>query len=205
MSLKLFSSIVWEVFQWVALLGGVLGLVIGILLVLNSGAVFRLGARLNVWISTRQAMRQFEEPISVERAIYRYHRIFGVLILIGALYTLYVLVLRFQGPELVSILARLLQLRVALWLAESVRLFFVVVNAAALLIALTMIVRPSALKRIEEWANRRYSGRRAMKTWEIPRNGADRIVQEHPRLTGVALSLAGLYVVVAITLARFAR
>ena len=203
MTIKLFSTIIWEAFQWIAILGGILGVLVGLLLIFNSALLFRVAGRLNVWISTRQAMRPLEEPITIERAIYRYHRIFGVLILAGALYTLYVLVLRFQGPEVVSILARLLRLQIALWLVETIRVFFIVVNGAAVLIALAMILRPSALKGIEEWANRRYSARRALKVWEIPRGSADRIVQQHPRLTGVVLSLAGIYILMAIGLARF--
>lgn len=205
MNLRLFGNIAWEAFQWIALLGGALGIVVGLLLIFNSALLFRFGERVNVWISTRQVMRPLEEPITVERAVYRYHRIFGVLILAGALYTLYVLVLRFEGPELISMLSRLLRLRIAIWVGESVRIFFIVVNVAAALIALAMIVRPSALKRVEEWANRRYSGRRAMKAWEIPRGGADRLVRAYPRVTGAALSVAGLYIWIALGLARFAR
>lgn len=205
MNLRLFGNIVWEAFQWIALLGGTLGVVVGLLLVFNSPLVFRFGERVNVWISTRQAMRPLEEPINIERSVYRYHRIFGVLILAGALYTLYVMALRFQGPELAAMLTRLLRLKVAVWVAQSARIFLITVNAAAVLIALVMILRPSALKGVEEWANRRYSGRRAMKEWETPRGGIDRLVGQYPRVVGAVLSLAGLYIWIAIGLARFAR
>jgi hypothetical protein len=201
--LKLLSNIIWETFQWVALLGGLLGLVAGLALFFNNPLFFRVAARLNVWVSTRQAMRPLEEPIDVERTLYRLHRLFGALILAGALFTLYVLLLRFKGPELVWGFAHFFRLAVANWIAESLRIFLVVANAAAGLIAVVMIVRPSALKGLEAWANRQYSGRQATRVWEIPRPGPEPIVQAHPRLIGGILAVAGAYVLGAIIYARF--
>src|SRR5207244_11736406 len=93
MTVKLFSRIIWETFQWVGLFGGLLGIATGLMLVFNSAMLFRLGERMNHWVSTRQAMRPLEKPIEVERTIYRFHRIVGALILFGALYRLYVLFL----------------------------------------------------------------------------------------------------------------
>jgi hypothetical protein len=203
MSVQLFSRIVWNTFLWVAMLGGLLGLITGILLILNNPLLFRIGERMNVWISTRQAMRGLDVPINVEASVYRYHRIAGVLIFLGAVYTLYVLVLRFKGPELVSILARLLRLQVAVWLADSLRVFLIVVNAAAAVIAVVMIARPSALKGLESWANRHYSARKATRQWEILRAGPDELVRAYPRTAGIALAIAGAYVFLSLGYLRF--
>lgn len=200
---KLLYNIIWEAFQWVALFGGVLGLVTGVALIVNSALVFRVAERMNRWISTRQALRPLEEPIPIERAIYRSHRLIGTLLLAGAVFTLYVLVLRLKGPELVFLLRKFFGAPTALWLADSLRLFLIVVNVAAALVAATMVLRPSALKGLEDWANRRYSGRRATRMWEIPRTGADPIVQAYPRLVGAFLGLAGLYVLLAIGYVRW--
>ena len=200
---KLLYNIIWEAFQWVALFGGGLGLVTGVALVANSALVFRVSERMNRWISTRQAMRPLEEPILLERAIYRSHRVIGTLLLAGALFTLYVLLLRLKGPELVSLLRQFFGAPVALWIANSLRLFLIVVNVAAALIAIAMVFRPSLLKGLESWANRRYSGRQATRVWEIPRPGADPIVQAHPRLVGAILGLAGLYVLFTLGYTRW--
>src|SRR6267378_38297 len=72
--------------------------------------VFRISERMNVWISSRQAMRPLERPIDIERAVYRWHRIIGVAILAGALFTLYVAALRFQGPELGVVFAKFVRI-----------------------------------------------------------------------------------------------
>jgi hypothetical protein len=201
--LKLFSSILWEAFQWVALLGGALGLITGVMLIVNSAALFRIAERMNTWVSTRQAMRPLDEPITIERGVYRWHRVIGMLIVAGALYTLYVLVLRLKGPEMIWMLTSLFRTSVAGWFAESLRVFLVVVNFAAVLIGIVMVARPSALKRLEAWANRSYSARQATRPWEIPRGGPDRLVQAHPRLTGAVLAVAGAYILGAIAWARF--
>jgi len=66
-----------------------------------------------------------------------------------------------------------------------------------------VIVRPSALKWIEAWANRHYSARQATRAWEIPRLGPDSIISANPRLVGVVLCLAGAYILLAIGHARF--
>ncbi len=203
MSIQFFSRIVWEVFQWVAMLGGLLGLITGLLLLVNNPLLLRIGERMNVWISTRQALRPFDTPIDVEPTLYRFHRIAGVLILAGAVYTLYVLVLKFKGPELVSVLARVLGLQVAVWLADSLRIFLVVVNAMAAVIALVMIARPSALKGLESWSNRRYSARKATRQWEIVRAGPDQLVHAYPRAAGIALVVAGAYIFLSLGYVRF--
>jgi len=201
--LKLLSNIIWESFQWVALFGGLLGVVAGLALLLNSALFFRVAARMNVWVSTRQAMRPLEQPIQVERALYRSHRLAGVLILAGALYTLYVLLVRSSGVELVWAFGQFFRLAVARWIAESLRIFLIVANVAAVFVAVAMIIRPSSLKGLEEWANRRYSGREATRAWEIPRVGPDPFVQAHPRLVGSLLAVAGAYVLGALLYARY--
>jgi hypothetical protein len=202
MLLKLFQKIIWQTFLWVALLGGVTGLLMGIALLFRSSLVFRISERMNVWISSRQAMRPLERPIDIERAVYRWHRIIGVALLVGALFTLYVAALRFQGPELGVVFAKFVRIEIARWLGQSLRIFLIVANLAALLIAAIIILRPSALKPLEVWANRQYSARQATREWEIPRNLIDPIVQANPRLTGAILAVASLCVLLVLGYAK---
>jgi len=202
MLLKLLQKIIWQTFLWVALLGGVTGLLMGIALLFRSSLVFRISERMNVWISSRQAMRPLERPIDIERAVYRWHRIIGVAILAGALFTLYVAALRFQGPELGVVFGKFVRIEIARWLGQSLRIFLIVANVAALLIAAIIILRPSALKPLEVWANRQYSARQATREWEIPRNLIDPIVQANPRLTGAILAVASLCVLLVLGYAK---
>jgi hypothetical protein len=201
--LKLFAKIIWETFQWVGLIGGALGLVAGLLLIFNSSLFFRIAERMNVWISTRKAMRTLDKPITIERAVYRAHRLVGALILGGALFTLYVVLFRFKGPELVLAMAQFFRVIIAGWVAESLRIFLIVANAAAAAFAIVMLVRPSALKHLEAWANRRYSGHKTLRAWEHRRPAVDNVVQANPRLTGLLLALAGAFVFLVLGYTRF--
>lgn len=203
MTLRFFSRIIWETFQWVGLLGGVLGLLSGLALLFNSALIFRVSERMNQWISTRQALRPLEAPIEIERAVYRSHRVIGALLLAGAAFTLYVMLFRFKGPELAFVLGKYFRAGVATWVGQSLRIFFILANFAALAIAAAMVLRPSSLKSLEAWANKSYSGRQAARLWELPRAGADRVVQARPRLVGAALTLAGLFVILAVGYERF--
>ena len=173
------------------------------MLILNSALVFRVSQPLNRWVSTRQALRELEAPIEVERAVYRSHRVIGALLLVGAVFTLYVMLVRVKGPELAFILAKFFRIEVASWLGSSLRIFLFIVNLAASAIAVAMIVRPSSLKGIEGWANLKFSGRQATRPLELPRAGPDAFVQAHPRLVGLLLSLGGLFVVLALGYVRF--
>jgi hypothetical protein len=202
MTMKLVARIIWETFQWLALFGGLSGVLLGVVLIFNSGVVVRVGESMNKWVSTRGALDKLDTPIPVERTVYRYHRIVGVVLLAGALYALYVLVLRFKGPELVAIIARLLRLQLALGLAESIRVFLVLMNAGAAVVALTMLVRPSTLKGVESWANREYSTRGASRFLEVMRSGPDVLVQRHPQATGAVLAVAGAYIIGSLLLAK---
>jgi hypothetical protein len=200
--LKLVAKIVWETFQWVGLIGGVLGLLAGLLLIFNSPLFFRIGERMNVWISTRKATDTLDAPITIERAVYRAHRLVGALILAGALFTLYVVLFRFKGPELVWAMAQFFRLIIASWVAESLRIFLIVANGAAAAFAIVMLIRPSALKHVEAWANRRYSGSEGLQAWETPRPAVDNVVQANPRLTGLLLTLAGAFVSLVLGYSR---
>src|SRR5688572_9774219 len=82
---------------YVLLLGGaVLGLVIGIVLLVNSERVLRWNSTLNRWYNTREAFSRLDQPIDVKRVIYRWHRVAGVLVFGGALFTLDVLAFSYK-------------------------------------------------------------------------------------------------------------
>ncbi|HYL88129.1 MAG TPA: hypothetical protein VEU32_05105 [Burkholderiales bacterium] len=202
MALKLLAKIIWQTFEWVVLCGGVLGLASGLLLTFNSPLFFRINTRMSRWFSTRRAMQRMEAPIEVERAIYRRHRLVGALILGGALYTLYVVTLSVKEPAMTLALSRFFSADVALWLGKSVRIFLIVANVAAALIAAVVIVRPSALKPLEAWANREYSGRRFARALEVPVGGPDPLFEAHPKPLGVVLCAASVFILVSVGYAR---
>jgi hypothetical protein len=178
------------------LLGAVFALAAGLLLVISSDTAFRISERMNRWVSTRAAIRPLEQHHSIARPLYRMHRLVGAMICAGALYSLIVLGMPSGESAIVKSLSSLGPQRFSAWLSESLRYVLLVGNLGALLFGLVFIVRPSALKSLEAWADRRVSARKSTKPLEVSRLTADVFMRAHPRLVGSVVIAGSLYVLV---------
>lgn len=184
---------------YLLLLGGAaLGVVIGVLLLIDSERVMRWNYVLNKWYSTRQAMRALDRPIDVKRPFYRWHRVLGVLVFAASLYTLDVLVFGFHTSALVRALRGTGSPALLALILDSVRLFLIAGNVAALVAAAVLVFRPSLLKGLEVWGDRQYSGRVATKPLDIMRYQPDDFVRSRPKLVGGLLVLGSLYVLITL-------
>jgi hypothetical protein len=177
-------------------LGAVFTLAAGLLLVFGSQTALRISERMNRWVSTRAALRPLEEHRSISRPLYRMHRLAGALICAGALYSLIVLGLPAGEAAITKSLSGIGPARFSAWLSESLRYVLLAGNFGALLFGLVFVVRPSALKTLEAWADRRISERTAIKPLEQMRMSADQFLRRHPRAVGVLVILGSLYVLV---------
>ena len=184
---------------YVLLLGGAaIGVVIGVLLIIDSDRVMRWNYVLNRWYSTRQAMRGLERPIDVKRPLYRWHRVLGAVVFAASLYTLDVLIFGFHTSALVRALRGAADPAVLALILDTVRLFLIAGNGAALLAAAVLIFRPSLLKGVEMWGDRQYSGRATTKPLDIMRYQPDDFVRSRPKLVGGLLVLGSLYVLLTL-------
>jgi len=189
-----FGQIIQQAIFIVLLVGAALGLVAGLLLIFDSARAFRASDILNRWVSTRAAIRPLEEHRDISRPMYRMHRFVGLLICAGALYALVVIGMPYGTAAIAKSLGTLGSPRVASWLSDSLRAFLLIGNFAALAFGIVFTVRPSALRALEAWADRRISGRRASKPLDQMRFTADEFVRAHPRLVGALVALGSLYV-----------
>lgn len=201
--LKFLSAIVQQAIFVFLLLGSIFALAAGLLLLLDSARAFRIGERMNRWVSTRMALRPLEEQRSISRPLYRMHRLVGTLICAGALYALIVLGTPYGEAAIVKTLSGIGPQRFASWVSESLRIVLLIGNVGALLFGLVFVVRPSALKGLEAWADRRVSGRKATKPLEEVRLSPDHFARTHPRITGAVITLGSLYVMVNLGFVLF--
>lgn len=104
----------------------------------------------------RAWLARLDEPRDVKRAIYRAHRIAGVLLFAGAIFTLDRLWFHYEPGALARIFEGWGHGEVRAVLAEALHLFLLVGNAFALVLACLVIFRPSLLKGLEQWADRTY-------------------------------------------------
>jgi len=180
------------------LAGAALGLVVGVMLLVDSARVMRWNYALNKWYSTRKAMQALERPVEVKRFVYRWHRVLGALVFAGSLYTLDILVFGFNTNALVRIFRDLGNPAILGLVVETVRIFLIVGNVGALLAAAVLVFRPSLLKGLEAWGDRYYSSREATEALDVMRYQPDEFVRARPRMVGALVTLGSLYVLLTL-------
>jgi len=189
-AIEFLIGIVGQALLTAIVLGALLGLAVGVLLLLDTARVLRWNERLSRWISTREAAQRFDRPRDIKRFVYRAHRVVGVLVVAGSLYCLDVLTFGFAPGALARAFRDLGGLGVLEVTFESMRLFLLVGNVAALGAGIVLCFRPSLLKGIELWADRTYAAREPSAALDQMRFQPDLWVSRHPQLAG-ALVLAG--------------
>jgi hypothetical protein len=187
---------------YVLLLGGaVLGLVIGIVLLVNSERVLRWNSTLNRWYNTREAFSRLDQPIDVKRVIYRWHRVAGVLVFAGALFTLDVLAFSYKTGALVRAFGNAGDPNLLYIAFETLRIVLIVGNVAGLVAGGILCFRPSLLKGFEAVGDRYYGGGGgAAKALEIMHFQPDEFVRTHPRLVGALFAGGSAYILIALGL-----
>jgi len=159
----------------------------GMWLLAAPGSFLKANAWLGRWYSTRRALHRLDRPIAVERRLYRHHRLVGAALTAGSLYATWRLATAYDEARLVAALRPELPAPLAGTLLTGWTVFLLLGNLAALAAGLAVLVRPSALRDLEAWANRWISTRRALRFLDLPHDGPDRLVARHPRLAGAVL------------------
>lgn len=182
------------------LLGSLAGLVAGILLLLRPEWLMKASKFSNRWISTRQMGGSMEQPLNVDRWFYRYSRISGTLLLAGALYIIYSLIVRVVRVDLIAALIKVRWLQAA-WVEPAVDTLVLVLLVGAILalvVGMFMVFSPSLLRDLELGANQRISLRQTLKPVEIQRGNVDQLIFGNVRLAGVVLLGSSLYALVVL-------
>jgi hypothetical protein len=197
-AIALIVSILWPVLYILILLGAALGLVIGVMLLIDSARVMQWNAYLNRWISTENAARVLDQSRDVKHFVYRRHRVIGLLVIAGALFALDVLAFRLQTTPLLRAL-RPLGNPTALALAvDSARVFLVSGNAVALVAGVILCFRPSLLKGVEAWADRQFSTPLPNKSLDEPNYRPDAFVRDHPKLVGALVAAGSVFILASL-------
>ena len=178
--------------------GAALGLVIGILLLVDSERVLRWNAYMNRWVSTGNAFSVLDRPRDIKRLVYHWHRVVGLLVVAGALYSVSVLAFGFGTEPLVRSFRDLASPTALRLTVDSLKLFLIAGNVAAILAGLILCFRPSLLKAVEGWADRQYGPPLANPNLDAPRYPPDEFVRAHARLAGALATLGSLFVLVSL-------
>ena len=196
-ALAFIGGIAAQTMYVVFLAGAAFGLLVGVLLLVDSRRVLAWNERMSRWVSTGEAVRPLDRPRDIKRLVYRGHRVVGLLVIAGSLYALDVLTFNFQTGALARVFRDLANQGLLATAFEALRVFLILGNAAALAAGFVLAFRPSLLKGLEGWADRSY-GRPQSKALDEMRFQPDRWVAAHPRLAGALVTAGSAYVLIAL-------
>lgn len=188
------SAILFDAASIFFFLVGLFAAALGLILMLSPKGYRRLAERVETSVSTRRALRPLEYPVWMERWFYRHHRITGSLLLAAGL--LFFFLVLFQHG--IAGAAEALPGRGWAW--EALFWLLTIAHAAAAVLGLVILLRPSALKPLEAVANRWVSTRRMSRPLEERHYHADRWAMARPRAAGMILILGGAFLMTAFGL-----
>lgn len=175
---------------------GVAGFVVGVGLIVSSPAMFRFFSVMNRWISLRRPLRPLEVSRDIDSAVGRNRFVFGALLAIGAVVSLYGLLIRIDSQALAAALRFDLPGAYVAWLVDSLRWFLIAGSALALIVGILLIVSPRALDPFVSAADRWYSTRQAVTGADRMNLALDNWVRNHPRTAGWVIAIGALVVAV---------
>jgi hypothetical protein len=196
-------SILWPVLYVLILLGAGLGLVVGVMLLIDSARVMQWNAYLNRWISTENAARVLDQSRDVKHFVYRRHRVVGLLVIAGALFALDVLAFGLRTTPLLRVLRPLGNPTALAVAVDSARVFLVSGNFVALIAGVILCFRPSLLKGVEAWADRQFSTPLPNKSLDEPNYRPDAFVRDHPKLVGALVAAGSVFILASLGVARW--
>ena len=188
----------WQSLAIFLLIAALLGILLGLLLTFKPDLMERINRVANRWISLRHVERMLDRSFSIEHWFYRYHRLLGIAIVLGATYILIYFGFLFDKAYALQHLGSKAPARLLDILLDALILFLLLGAAVALVAGLIVWLRPSLLRGFEEGANQWVSTRRATKVLDVPHDQLERFVTRHARQIGWLLLLGSIYLFFAM-------
>ena len=136
-----------------------------------------------------------EKRHTTERFLYRHHRSFGVLLLAGGIFTLYVM----SGSRWGRNLTTAFSLSEWAWLASDLTTVLMVMNGIlATVLGILMFIRPSLLRGVEAQLNRWIATENELKPLDAVHDAPDRFASRHVRLVAVLIVIGSLYALMVL-------
>lgn len=194
------GSALYYVIQFLVI-GNLFALAIGVLMLLAPKQLGRLSALSNRWISTRRMTKPLAVPRQADRAMLRYPRVLGAIMLASALLilikgTLFISKLSIaDGGRLLASFFSGTSLSSHAWEALWTGLLVTVLVGAvlAVVVGLMSLFKLGKLKHWAESVNHWVSSRQATKPLDIPHYHLDQLVSAKPRLWGGVITVLALF------------
>ncbi len=186
--------------------GNIFALVIGVLMLASPTRLNALFKFSNRWISTRRMTKPLEKPRPTERALLRYPRLLGAILLASAALILIkgaIFVIGMSAADGGRLLAGFYasaDISRSAWEAMWISLvaFIIVGTMMAIVVGLMSLFRLGQLKHWLDSINRWVSTRQATKPLDTPHYHLDKMIVARPRLWGGLITALALFSVLVL-------
>jgi uncharacterized protein YjeT (DUF2065 family) len=168
-----------------------LGLALGFGLIAKRSTTLSFIAYMNRWVSTHQALKRLEAPITVPSARAA-SRGFGLVLAAVGAYAALALLGSFDVPRLARIFGADARYSLAGIALELLKWVLVAGSFAAVVAGLMLLLFPRAWQRVETSANRWYATDRLELAGNAVYTPLERIVEARPRIAGAVICALSL-------------
>jgi hypothetical protein len=184
--------------------GSLLGLVLGLGLMVRSGAILSFMVLMNQWVSTRQALKPLELPRQLAPAASSARWFGAILVVLGA-YSALVLLGSFDVQRVAALFKVDARYSLAAIALDAMKWVLVGGSFAAVATGIMVLLFPRAWRSLEERANRWHSTGNLELSGDKVYLSLDRIVEAFPRAAGLVISFLSLVAAIASGVMLFAR
>lgn len=170
---------------------------IGGLVALKPDMLGRLRATTDRRYSFRPVTRPLDMPRNIDALLYRYHKVYGPVVMILAAFLLYFLAFGEQRAFWQELFPPGYRDSAAI-IADVAQLVLWIFSVFALTVGTVVFVRPSALKGLESRANRWFTARRVSDRLDREYDWVDQRLGQHPRAWGVVTLIASVICLAAL-------
>ena len=176
---------------------GVCITVFGAYLLILPDHATKLSHKLNRWVSTEAFFQRLDKPHYRDHLFYRWHRPFGIILILATIYIIYRLGVRTDMGRIAVLLPVFHEPIVNVWLYEALQYFLVTASVIILMIGIVICIRPSILKNLEQKANFWIKSEEPLQklttSYAIPEN----ILPGNVRLFGSLVMAGGIYIMLS--------
>lgn len=189
----------WTIFEYIWLIGLAASFAAGLLAVLSPRLFVKLNRVANTWVNIPYFNSRLSGQVNIDRALYRFHVVVGVLLVLGALLMFYHLFFRIHAGSGWSMSQP--HALETFWFNLSQDIVVTGICLAAvtgLLAGMMMLTAPVFLKSLDSMSNRRVSTQGVIDYIERSVFNLDQWGEKHTRVYGaLVLSLATLIAAIA--------
>jgi hypothetical protein len=180
------------------LAGSAFAIVVGLGLMLRSGAMVRFFALMNHWVSTREMMKSAERSRDIDTVLHRQTGFLGVVIVVCAGVSLWLLLRSYDVNAIVGALRDRASPVLVEMVARAAKWILVVGHVMSIAVGIALIFFPAAIAKLESGANQWFSFRKQGRDLDMMHMTLDQWVESYPRAVGFCIVALALFVIVSL-------